>query len=141
MFKKQSRAKLNLFAEAYYHKNIKGKSVVNLATGYIINFGEQGKRKITRGSALYPYKAIALLKFIPMVKYAEFSNYGQPKKTDKDGVLFYLNFKSKILIDNKIENFRISCKIYKNGKIFYNHESNLKKPNRVSTEATIPVRL
>lgn len=39
-FEGLTRTKLNLFVEAYYHKNLKGKSVVNKHLGITIDFNE-----------------------------------------------------------------------------------------------------
>jgi hypothetical protein len=126
-FKGLSRQKLNLFAEAYYHKNLKGKSVVNKHLGITVNFTENGSRKIYRGSALYPYKAIVLLKIKELMQHAEYNNFGKPKASDPKTLQGYLNFKVKCKINKEIKNFRITVLLYKSNKAFYNHEMNIIK--------------
>ena len=128
VFKNQIRAKLNVFAEAYYHKNIKGKSVLNVCSNHVIHFYAGGGKKIVYGSALYPYKAMVLVKLLEAMKYATLNNFGLRKEKDSPSVLGYLNYKVKVRIDGEIKNFRISCILNKDGKVFYNHEMN--KPPR-----------
>ena len=124
LFKGLSRAKLNLFVSAFYEKNLRNKTITNLHTGYEIKITRQGVNKITKGSSLYPFKAIVLIKLLELIKYAEFSNFGPPKESDPKELFCYVNFKVKCRIDKKIQHFRISCKVDKNGRIFYNHEKN-----------------
>lgn len=126
-FQGLTRKKLNLFAEAYYHKNLKGKSVVNKHLGITVTFSNEGERKIYRGSALYPYKAIVLLKLKQLVEVAEYNNFGKPKPNDPKTLQGYLNFKVKCKIDGVVKNFRIALLLYKNNKLFYNHEMNIIK--------------
>lgn len=130
-FKGLSRKQLNLFAEAYYHKNLKGTSVVNKHLGIKIDFHTKGGRKITYGSALYPYKAIVLLKLKDLLENAEYNNFGKAKLTDPKNLRGYLNFKGKIKIDNEVKTYRITVLLYKNNQAYYNHDMNIvrtKKP-------------
>jgi hypothetical protein len=129
-FKNLSRNKLKVFTEAYYHKNIKGTSVINQHLGLTILFTEDGKRKLTHGSALYPNKAIALIKLREMLRYAEYSNFGARKATDPKTLRGYLNFKVKCRIDGHVKNFHLTVKLFNNNKAYYCHELNQvkKKP-------------
>jgi hypothetical protein len=61
-FKNLSRQRLKFFCNEFYRKHIKGTSVVNLSTGYLINFTESGNKKVTHGGSLYPKKAMLLIK-------------------------------------------------------------------------------
>lgn len=129
-FKGLSRKKLNLFAEAYYFKNLKGKTAVNKHIGITIQFHNTASKKITRGSALYPYKAIVLIKLKELLENAEYNNFGKAKPTDSKDLQGYLNFKGKVKIDGTIKNYRITVLLYKDNKAFYNHEMNIERDKK-----------
>lgn len=126
-FTDKSRKELELFVSSVYNNRIRGKSVVNKCLGYEITFSGRGLRKITKGSTLYPYKAIAVTIIDKLLEVAEYSNFGNPKDSDSKEIAGYLNFKVKCKIDGKTTHLRISTTLYKNsGKIYWNHEINKK---------------
>jgi len=126
-FNTKTRAELEAYVSEYYKKHVQGRSVINKHLGYTVSMSGKGLRKITRGSALYPYKAIAVKIIDKLIEYAEYSSFGPRKNTDPVEVAGYLNFKVKCLIDGKREHLRIATILYKDsGKIYFNHEVNKK---------------
>ncbi len=111
--------------KAYYEENLQGKSVVNKCLGHRITLSSQGKNKIIQGSALYNKKAAVLLILVDLLRYAVYSNFGQRKETDPVNLIGYFNFKAKCKIDGKVEHVRIAVLVYRDGRIYFNHEVNL----------------
>ena len=117
-------------AKEYYAKNLQGKSVKNIDTGFEIKFTSDGKRKLSSKEDVYTKKTALLQCLRKLLEVAEFNNFGQRKEKDKQSVLGYLNFKAKAKIDNKIENIRIAVTVKVNEvsrtreKSFYNYEIN-----------------
>ena len=111
----------------FYTENLYGKSVVNKDLGITIHFNSIGKNELAYGRALYAKKVAILKCLFELLEVAEYNNFGRKKDTDKETVLGYLNFKAKVIINDKIENVRINVLLKKNGKAYYNHEVNIKK--------------
>ena len=111
----------------FYTENLYGKSVVNKDLGITIHFNSIGKNELAHGRALYAKKVAILKCLLELLEVAEYNNFGRKKDTDKETVLGYLNFKAKVIINDKIENVRINVLLKKNGKAYYNHEVNIKK--------------
>ena len=111
----------------FYTENLYGKSVVNKDLGITIHFNSIGKNELAYGKALYAKKVAVLKCLFELLEVAEYNNFGRKKDTDKETVLGYLNFKAKVMIDNKMENVRINILLKKTGKAYYNHEVNIKK--------------
>jgi hypothetical protein len=114
------------FIKDFYAKNLYGKSVVNKDLGITIHFNSIGRNELAYGRALYVKKVAILKCLLELLEVAEYNNFGRKKDTDKETVLGYLNFKAKVIIDDKMENVRINILLKKNGKAYYNHEVNIK---------------
>jgi len=126
-FKHKPVAELRKYVLDHYNTCVRGKTVKNQSSGWEIRFSGAGLRKITKGSALYPNKAITVLVIDKLLEAAEFNNFGQPKPSDPKELAGYLNFKVKCRIDGVVYP-RIAVLLYrKDGKIFWNHEVSIKK--------------
>jgi len=111
----------------YYSANLQGKSVVNKDLGITIHFTSIGRSELAYGRALHAKKVAVVKCLEKLMEIAKYNNFGERKETDKQNVIGYLNFKAKIEINEVIENVRISVLLKKDGKVYYNHEVNIKK--------------
>ena len=122
---------LGKYMSKFYAENLQGKSVVNKDLGMTITFTSVGKNEISYGRALYAKKAAIITCLEKLMEVAEYNNFGERKETDKKNIIGYLNFKAKVLINDKLENVRITVQFKKDGKMYfkpyYNHEINIKK--------------
>ena len=125
LWKTCTTADLKKEIKKYYQLHLQGKSVVNQCLGHRITLSAQGKNKITNGGAIYNKKAAVLLILPDLLRYAVYSNFGQRKPTDPTNLIGYFNFKAKCKIDGKVEYVRIAVLVYKDGKIYFNHEINI----------------
>jgi len=114
-------------AKEYYAKNLQGKSVVNKHLGIRIRFTGVGRDKVTFGGAIHKKKVAVLQCLLELLEVAELNNFGRRKEKDKQNVLGYLNFKAKVKIDGVLEHIRIAVILKSDGKVYYNHEINIKK--------------
>jgi len=127
----KNKMEVKNYIKDFYKKKLRNKSVINKSLGYTINFTSRGLNKITHGGAFYFKKAVATLIIDKILTYAEYSNFGQPKKDEHNDLVGYLNFKAKVKIDGNIEYLRIATILYKkNMKNYYNHEINLYTPTK-----------
>lgn len=111
---------------AYYKKHYLGKSgVINEDLGIKIEFLRAGGNKISFGGKIYIKKAAVIKVLKDVIKIAVYNNFGNRKTSDNPQVIGYLNFKSKIIIDGKVEHLRLSVQLRNNGKFYYNHEVNI----------------
>jgi hypothetical protein len=117
-------SELKKFIKDHYSKNLTGAVVINNSLGHTITFSSQGKQKLVNGSAIYLKKVAVITGLKLIIANAEFSNWGNRKENDPKEMLGYYNLKCKVLIDNKLEHLRIAVMVFKNGKIYFNHEVN-----------------
>lgn len=78
--KEAKRGLLPKIAKEYYDRFLHNESVVNLDKRFKIHFSSSGKGKVTRGSALYSKKVALLVILKDILRVAEYSNFGLPKK-------------------------------------------------------------
>lgn len=116
---KELRKEALLIAKSYA-----GKEVVNEDTQIKIHFSTTNARKTSMGSAMYIKKATVLLVICDLLKYAEYSNFGERKLTDNPEVLGFLNFKAKCFVNGERENLRIAVQFCRGDKFYYNVEVN-----------------
>lgn len=115
-------------AKDYYYQNIDGKTVVNKSKGISIIFNKNGVKHVlnARNAGYVKIKAIFALR--ELVENAVYSNFNGPDKTDNPMNVFgYCNFKSKIIIEGKLQMFRIVVRLTKDGKFYYDHSVKVKK--------------
>jgi hypothetical protein len=114
------RAKLfNEYRTRYY-----GKKVINQSLGITVGFELEGARKTSHGSAAYSKKACLITVLDKLIRYAEFTNWGEPKATDPSYVIGFLNFKAKVKIDGKLELVHLVIRVRNTGKFHYVMEVN-----------------
>ena len=109
-----------------YQKRHKGKNVVNQHLGITINFQTFGAKKTSRGAAAYSKKACLISVLDKLVRYAEYSNWGERKSTGPSSVVGFLNFKAKVKIDGKLEHIHLAVCLRNDGKFHYSMEVNKK---------------
>ena len=131
---------LGKYVKSYYEKNIQGHSVINEHLGITVSFTSLGKGKIAYGGKeLYAKKVAVVQCLLELMRVAKYNNFGIRKESDKSNVVGFLNFKGKVRITGKIENFRLSVMLRTDGKFFYNHEVNVmprKKKNTTTRDLT-----
>jgi hypothetical protein len=120
--------KNELVKNAYdlYVSKLSGKEVINADLGIAVKFTKWTAKKTTKGSALYYKKAAVIEVLGDLVQYAEFSNWGNRKNSDKDSVIGYLNMKVKVEIDGILEHIHLVIQVKNNGKFQYTMEVNKK---------------
>ena len=105
-----SKKEIPKICETYYSKNIQKKKVVNLDTGYLISFTKQGKTKTTRGrhknkksKPIDKVLATIINNIIIVMEYAILSDKNRKLKPKhiKIGGVEWLNFYTKVIVDNK----------------------------------------
>lgn len=120
-----SKKELQKFTQQHYAQNLQGKArVVNKDIGITIEFVGTGKRKTSYGAAMYHKKAAVVKVLDKVVKYAEYSNWGNRKTTDKPNIIGYLNFKVKVYVDNALCHFAINVQVRNDGKFHYSLDEN-----------------
>jgi hypothetical protein len=107
-----------------YRTRCYGKKVVNQALGITVEFEHEGARKLSYGSAIYSKKACLVSVLDRLIRYAEYSNWGDRKATDAPHIVGYLNFKAKAKIDGKIEHVHLVIRMRNTGKFHYAMEVN-----------------
>lgn len=117
--------RLRLYNE--YRSRYYGKKVVNLSLGITVEFEHSGAKKMSKGAAIYSKKACLVAVLDQLIKYAEYSNWGDRKSHDNQSVIGYLNFKAKMKIDEKMEGVHLVVRVQNNGKFHYDLEVNRKK--------------
>jgi hypothetical protein len=113
---------LNEYRNQYY-----GKKIVNQDLGITVEFEMEGARKTSYGSAAYSKKACLITVLGKLIRYAEFTNWGNPKTTDPSYVIGFLNFKAKVKIDGKLEHVHLVIRARNTGKFHYVMEVNIIK--------------
>ncbi|MBO1884857.1 DUF1738 domain-containing protein [Capnocytophaga sp. Marseille-Q4570] len=112
-FKKMKVSELRTFTMKYYNLYLKGKSETIEKYLKEVVFINTAGRKIAYGEAMYSAKAAVIAHLKTLIKNSTYNNWGNRKQSDGKDVLGYLNFKSKITIDNKKRHVRISLVVYK----------------------------
>ena len=113
-FKKMKVSELRTFTMKYYNLYLKGDSATIEKYVKEVVFINTAGRKIAYGEAMYSAKAAVIAHLKTLIKNSTYNNWGDRKASDGKDVLGYLNFKSKITIDNKKRHVRISLVVYKN---------------------------
>lgn len=124
LFKINDKKKLSTLVSDYYKKNLQGKHIVTCDKNLTVYFTSDGLGKISKNRRIGEINAAAVKIIDQLLKYGEYSNFGQRKNTDKKNVLYYVNFKSSAFIDGKKRHFRISVKVKDDFKAYYNHTVN-----------------
>jgi hypothetical protein len=109
----------NEYRERYY-----GKKIINQSLGITVEFEYAGARKTSHGSAVYSKKACLITVLDKLIRYAEYSNWGDRKNTDDPHVIGYLNFKVKVKIDEKVEHVHLVIRVRNTGRFHYAMEVN-----------------
>ncbi len=112
-FKKMKVSELRTFTMKYYNLYLKGDSATIEKYVKEVVFINTAGRKIAYGEAMYSAKAAVIAHLKTLIKNSTYNNWGDRKASDGKDVLGYLNFKSKITIDNKKRHVRISLVVYK----------------------------
>ena len=112
-FKKMKVSELRTFTMKYYNLYLKGDSATIEKYLKEVVFINTAGRKIAYGEAMYSAKAAVIAHLKTLIKNSTYNNWGDRKASDGKDVLGYLNFKSKITIDNKKRHVRISLVVYK----------------------------
>lgn len=108
-----------------YRESFSGTKVINESKSILILFTQLGAKKTAFGGGIYPKKAVLISGLDKIVKYGEFTNFGSPKPSDAKYVVGYLNFKCKVIIDNKPELLRYSIQLRNDGKFYYSFDINI----------------
>lgn len=107
-----------------YRTRCYGKKVINQSLGITVEFEHEGARKASYGSAIYSKKACLVSVLDRLVRYAEYSNWGDRKTKDDPHVIGYLNFKAKVKVDGKVEHVHLVIRVRNTGKFHYAMEVN-----------------
>ncbi len=116
-----SQKELKIWLKKTYKAKLQGKSIVNKDIGIEIKFTSDGLGKISTNRRIGVLNASVVSVLDKALRNAEYNNFGDRKKTDKENVLGYLNFKVKIKVDDKVQMFRIAVKLKTDMKAYYNH--------------------
>jgi len=127
---KESRAKT--FEHYHTHYLGKEKRVKNKDIGITVEFEKQGARKTAHGGYVYPEKMCLIQVLDKLIRYAEYSNWGERKEKDPAKIIGYLNFNAKVKIDGKMEYVHLVVRVSNDGKFHYSMEINIlgNKKNR-----------
>lgn len=111
----------------FYTENLQGKIILNKCLNVNIKFNAIGKAELSYGRSIHTKKVAILQCLVVLLSEAEYNNFGVRKLTDEKSVLGYLNFKAKVIIDDKLEHIRLTVLMKKDGKMYYHHEVNIIK--------------
>ncbi len=115
-FKKMKVSELRKFTLDYYNEYLKGRSVEIKKHLKEVVFVNSAGRKIAKGGTMYKEKAAVVKHLKELIENSTYNNWGSRKVTDGKEVLGYLNFKSKLTVDNVKRHARISLVVYDNDK-------------------------
>jgi hypothetical protein len=110
-----------------YQSNFSGKKIFNESLGITIEFERAGARKTSHGSSISPQKACIVPILDRLLRFAEYSNWGNRKSTDPDYIIGFLNFKVKVKIDGKTKYIHLVVRVRNTGKFHYSLEVNIWK--------------
>lgn len=108
----------------FYKKHYTGLKVINKDIGITVEFERAGNKKTSYGGFLYPKKACLVEVLDKLIRYAEYSNWGDKKEKDEPYVIGYLNFKIKVRIDGIIEYAHLVIRVRNTGKFQYSIDLN-----------------
>ncbi|MDR1406335.1 MAG: hypothetical protein LBI89_03940 [Prevotellaceae bacterium] len=110
----------------YYKANylLNGKHVINQDLGISVAFERKGAEKTSFGGFIYSKKACLVEILDKVIRYAEYSNWGDRKPQDIPTVLGYLNFKVKVRIDGIMEHVHLVIRVNNSGKFHYSMDIN-----------------
>ena len=112
-FKHFKAKDLRNFLLVYYNTFLKGKKLAIGNSLKSVKLVSSSGRKIAHGGPIYAAKAAVINHFEEVVENSTYNNWGDRKKSDSKDLLGYLNFKSKVLIDNEKRHVRITIAVYK----------------------------
>ena len=136
-FKKMKVSELRTFTMKYYNLYLKGDSATIEKYLKEVVFINTAGRKIAYGEAMYSAKAAVIAHLKTLIKNSTYNNWGDRKASDGKDVLGYLNFKSKITIDNKKRHVRISLVVYKDRRTELKNVEVGKKKSASFRKATV----
>jgi hypothetical protein len=126
VWSESSAIELRKLVLEWYRSNLTGKKVINQCLGIPILFSHTGGKKLAMGGAIYLHKA-ELVRVLPAIlEHADYCNWGDRKEKDSVMVIGYLNFKCKVKINGINKHLRIAVRMQKDGKLYWNHEINIK---------------
>ncbi|MDR1406334.1 MAG: hypothetical protein LBI89_03935 [Prevotellaceae bacterium] len=108
----------------YYKNYYTGVKVINKDIGITVEFERAGNKKTSYGGYLYPKKACLVAILDKLIRYAEYSNWGERKEKDESFVIGYLNFKVKVRIDGIVEYVHLVIRVRNTGKFQYSIDLN-----------------
>jgi len=111
--------------EYYRTHYVNGSRVINQHLGIAVGFDRIGLKKTSFGGSMYPKKACLVEVLDKLIRYAAYSNWGERKDSDNPHVIGYLNFKSAVRIDGKLEHVHLVIRVNNNGKFHYSMEVNI----------------
>ena len=117
MFEKMTVSELRKFTLDYYNENLKGKKIAIKNVLKSVQFVGNGGKKLH--TPMYSAKASVIEYLEDLIKNSTYNNFGKRKETDSKDVLGYLNFKSKVVIDEVKRHIRISVILYKNKETIF----------------------
>ncbi|ESU28405.1 hypothetical protein FLJC2902T_17650 [Flavobacterium limnosediminis JC2902] len=113
-FRNMSVAELRRFTLDYYNSHLKGKKVsIKNALKEVVFVTDTGRKML---KPMYSEKAAVVEHLEELIKKSTYNNWGNRKEKDSPDVLGYLNFKSKLSIDEKKRHVRISIIIDRDRK-------------------------
>jgi hypothetical protein len=118
---------IKTFVSDFFDKNLKNTKVKNTHKGVTVEVRKSGLRHLfhARNAGYVKFKAVIVLK--EMIENAIYCNFNEPDVDDDLSVLGYMNFKCSVIVENKIQIFRIVVRITKDGKFYYDHSVKVRK--------------
>jgi len=134
----KSNVELRQKVLSLYLDKFDGKTVVNKKTGIKILFNSEGARKTTHGGSMYAEKAALITILDKICRQGHLYSLGKAKEQDiAKGVLCFLNFKTNVIIDDKMEVVKFSVRVMKDGTFHYHIDIPIKFENEKSAEVTV----
>jgi hypothetical protein len=123
---------------SFYRERLEGKEVLNKKTGIRIQFHRAGARKTTHGGSMYAEKAALITILDKICRQGHLYSLGKAKEQDiAKGVLCFLNFKTNVTVDNKMEVVKFSVRVMKDGTFHYHIDIPIKFENKKSAEFSV----
>ncbi len=126
-FKGMKLGEIRNFVKAHYESKFKGKNVINEDKGITVTLGREGLHHTIYARNAGYIKLKALLIINEMIESAVYCNFKDADSDDPKDIIGYMNFKSKVIIEGLNHVFRISVRLSKEGKFFYDHAVRVKK--------------
>jgi len=110
-----------------YKEKYEGKAVINKETRIKIQFHRDGARRTTHGGSMYSEKAALITILDKICRYGTLLSVGKAKEKDiPKGVICFLNFKTNVIVDEKLEVTKFSVRVMKDGTFHYHIDIPLK---------------